>query len=221
MKILLPLLTALVLACALAPSTHAQTDEREQISTKVDSTEYYRRVSVFHVTRAGLYTSKRNLLIADLILSWWGYNATYLRSLNSMMAVGSGAIYFNGLFSKDNSTAFGGFGVNGEYRFYPFGHSPEGLYLSANLGVQSLSCTYTTLEGSYPNDRMVTRDGSATGPVVGADIGWQWTLGDVYAIGVAGRLSYVPTDETADDYYQFEDYTGRFNLIRFTMGALF
>jgi hypothetical protein len=109
------------------------------------------------------------------------YNLTYYRALSPSLAFGIGA-------QIPTLHDLGGFGLNGELRFYPSEKSLRGFYIAPNVSYTHITYTFSTYDIS--GNASSSSDGSGTSTSIGVLIGWQWFPGDEFAIGLGIGVDY-------------------------------
>ena len=106
------------------------------------------------------------------------YNISYFHKISDAAAIGGGIQFPT---PKDIS----GFGANLEARFYPTGKNLRGFYVAPNVSYNSLT------------DDVEDKTVSITS--IGGLVGWQWFLGDQFAIGLGIGVDYYFFTGESDD----------------------
>ena len=107
---------------------------------------------------------KTNLITINPLKFLLFYNLTYYHAVNDFAALGFG-IQFPSISSLK------GFGINLEGRLYPSKKALYGFYFAPNISANFL--------GTDVDD-----DASANSFSIGGLAGWQWFIGDDFAIGI-------------------------------------
>lgn len=109
------------------------------------------------------------------------YNMSYYRTISPSIGLGIGA-------QIPTLHDLGGFGLNGEMRFYPSGKALRGFYVAPNVSYTYLTYSYSNYDvnGNYTSNSSAS--GSTTS--IGVLLGWQWFPGDEFAIGLGIGVDY-------------------------------
>jgi hypothetical protein len=109
------------------------------------------------------------------------YNLSYYRALSPSIAVGGGL-------QIPTLHDIGGFGLNGEVRFYPSQKALRAFYIAPNFSYTYLSYSYSSYDVNGNHTSSSNASGSSTS--IGVLLGWQWFPGDEFAIGLGLGADY-------------------------------
>ena len=139
-------------------------------------------------------TPRNNILIINPLKFFLFYNLSYFGKISDQLAVGGGL-------QMPTIAGMDGFGLNAELRYYPSGKELRGFYIAPNL-------SYNKLEV----------DGETAEPFsLGLLVGWQWFLGDQFAMGLGIGIDYY-TGSARDDDGDFHNFSGKVPALRFDIG---
>lgn len=200
----------LVAVCA----SMAQVRTEETITT-TDSTGKSTTVTVMKVGTTTDVTPRTDMIVLNPLKFLLFYNLSYFHSISPNMAIGGGIQIPTSLLDE----AFGGFGVNLEGRFYPGKRALKGFYLAPNVSMNFLNSTITTYDFDPTTGREVMHERTSSAMVssVGALAGWQWFVGDDFAIGLGLGIDHYIIS-TSDDVNDFETISGTLPSLRFDIG---
>ena len=138
------------------------------------------------------------------ILFW---NLSYYHSFSNIVAGGIGL-------QMPTLSSFKGFGANAEIRLYPSKKSLRGFYVAPNFSWNHL--TYQFPDFNSSSSSSVGADTYS----IGVLLGWQWFIGDDFAIGLGLGLDhyFLSASGTTSDYSAFGSYSGNFPALRFDIG---
>jgi len=142
-------------------------------------------------------TPRNSMIIINPLKFLLFYNISYFHKISDHTVIGGGI-------QMPTISGIEGFGVNAEVRFHPSGKNLRGFYFAPNI-------SYNNLSGDDEGDESV----SITS--VGGLIGWQWFLGDQFAMGLGIGVDYYffSGDDDDDD---FSDINGTAPALRFDIG---
>ena len=123
------------------------------------------------------------------------FNLAYYREITPGFALGVGA-------HIPSTKLIGGYGVTLEGRLYPFGKALRRFYVAPNVSYNKLSEDKSGI--------------SVTASSIGLLLGWQWFVGDAFAIGLGAGFDYY--FGTASDNTDFASYSGTLPALRFDIG---
>jgi hypothetical protein len=157
-------------------------------------------------------TPYNNVITLDPLKLLFYWNLSYYRAISKSIVLGVGIQAPTGFINLGSDNVnISGFGGKFELRWHPGGRAVRGMYIAPNVVFNSLSAEVTT-EGS-------TDGGSATTVTVGALIGWQWLVGDEFAMGLGlGVDKYFLSVSDDKDISNFEGFEGIFPALRFDIG---
>lgn len=151
-------------------------------------------------------TVRNHLLLINPLKFFLFYNLTYMTKVSDAAMVGIG-------FQIPTISDIGGFGINLEARLHPSKKTPRGFYIAPNI-------SYNSLNASNNNglDEEEDEDATVSTFSVGALVGWQWFVGDEFAIGLGIGADHYWLSGSAGNESLFNSYTGFSPAIRFDIG---
>ncbi|MFC2135365.1 hypothetical protein ACFLTH_12195 [Bacteroidota bacterium] len=169
-----------------------RTDESKvTINETTGDTLYTKSVTIADIEDI---TPRNNMLIINPLKFFLFYNLSYFGKISDDLAVGGGL-------QVPTIAGMEGVGFNAELRYYPSGRELRGFYIAPNI--------------SYNN---LTVDGETVAPFsIGMLVGWQWFLGDQFAMGLGIGVDYY-TGSARDDDGDFHRFSGKVPALRFDIG---
>ena len=199
----------------LAACASIAQERTEETITTTDSTGKSTTVTVTKVGTTTDVTPRTDMIVLNPLKFFVFYNLSYFHAISPNLAVGGG-------FQIPTAIAgdmFGGFGVNLEGRFYPSKRALKGFYIAPNVSVNSLTATTYTYDFDPNTGRQTEHEHSASALAtsVGVLAGWQWFVGDDFAIGLGLGIDHYIVS-TSDDVEDFATFTGTVLALRFDIG---
>lgn len=143
---------------------------------------------------------KLNLTGLAFVRASIGYERAFAENHSGVLWVDFGSYSVSssgGDFSStgDQKFTYGQYGVNLEYRYYPQGVAPRKFYVGPYLVVRNIGFKVKEEGEAYsPNDVFTTykAEGKVNSLNVGGGVqlGYQWLIGDVFAIDLFGGVGY-------------------------------
>ena len=142
-------------------------------------------------------TPRNSMIIINPLKFLLFYNLSYYHKLSDQSAIGVGV-------QMPTIKGINGFGANAEVRLYPSGKNLRGFYFAPNISYNNLSDS--------------NGDGSISLFSIGGLVGWQWFLGDQFAIGLGIGADYYFLSDRQNNNDDFESYSGMAPALRFDIG---
>lgn len=141
-------------------------------------------------------TPRHHMIVVNPLKFLLFYNISYYQSLSPTVAIGGGI-------QAPTLGDISGIGFNAETRFHPSAKALRGFYIAPNL-------SYNRLSGENSDEYISTFS-------IGGLIGWQWFVGDDFAIGLGIGIDYyfLSSSDNSDD---FGRYDGTAPALRFDIG---
>lgn len=173
--------------------------------TEIDSaTGQIKTVTYVEEKREEDITPRLNMIVINPLKFFLFYNLSYFHAFNSSVAAGGGA-------QMPTLSGINGFGVNAEVRWYPSKKALRGFYVAPNVSYNHLSSDFAEFDGSNSD---VTTDVTS----IGVLLGWQWFIGDDFAIGLGiGYDRYFLSGDNRGEMV-FMNYDGGAPALRFDIG---
>jgi hypothetical protein len=148
-------------------------------------------------------TPRTNMIVVNPLKFFLFYNLSYYHAFSQSVAAGAGA-------QMPTPSGIGGFGLNAEVRWYPSKKALRGFYVAPNISYNHLSSTFSDFDET-------DTDVSADVTSVGALLGWQWFIGDDFAIGLGIGYDhyFLSGDDNGDSFLSFD---GGAPALRFDIG---
>jgi hypothetical protein len=192
-----------ILCIFLTSQAYSQVRE-EGTRTEIDSaTGATKTVTYVETKREEDITPRTNMIVVNPLKFFLFYNLSYFHAVSKTIAIGGGA-------QIPTLEGLGGFGFNAEVRFYPSKKALRGFYVAPNVA-------FTHLTADFYNFDENSTEAIADVFSVGALLGWQWFVGDDFAIGLG--IGYDHYFLTGDGTYSgFGSYDGGAPALRFDIG---
>lgn len=139
-------------------------------------------------------TPRHNMIVINPLKFLLFYNISYFHRVSPTVAIGAGV-------QLPTLNGINGIGFNAETRFHPSAKTLRGFYFAPNI-------SYNRLWGD-------NSDKGISALSVGGLIGWQWFVGDDFAIGLGIGIDYYFASENDDE---FGKYHGTAPALRFDIG---
>ena len=139
-------------------------------------------------------TPRNSMIVVNPLKLLLFYNISYFHKISDHTVVGGGI-------QMPTISGINGFGVNAEMRFHPSGKNLRGFYVAPNVSYNNLS--------SDDNDNSVSISS------VGGLLGWQWFLGDQFAMGLGIGVDYYFFSGDDDSFSKLD---GTAPALRFDIG---
>jgi hypothetical protein len=141
-------------------------------------------------------TPRHHMIVVNPLKFLLFYNISYYQSLSPTFVIGGGV-------QAPTISGIDGIGFNLETRFHPSAKALRGFYFAPNI-------SYNRLSGEHNDNSISTFS-------VGGLLGWQWFVGDDFAIGLGIGIDYyfLSSSDNSDD---FGKYNGTAPSLRFDIG---
>ncbi len=199
MKSSIILLLLALSTCVLSVNNANAQIRTEGTKTEIDSvTGQTKTTSYVDLKKEEDITPRHNMIVVNPLKFFLFYNLSYYHAFSNTIAAGIGL--------QMPSLALSGFGVNAEVRFYPSEKALRGFYAAPNFSFNSLKYTGYYSDASSPTITVTT---------LGVLLGWQWFIGDDFAIGLGIGVDHYFGSSTQEI---FSSYNGTFPALRFDIG---
>jgi hypothetical protein len=181
-----------ILFCGLNLTAQVRTDEKKvTVNEATGDTVYTQSVTISETEDI---TPRNHMIIINPLKFFLFYNLSYFNRISDNIAIGGGL-------QTPTLAGVSGFGINAEMRYYPTGKMLRGFYIAPNISYNDL-----TFE-----------DESVSPFSIGLLVGWQWFIGDEFAIGLGIGIDYY-TGKKSDNSGKIENYSGKVPALRFDIG---
>lgn len=180
----------------------------EGTKTEVDSvTGQTKTTSYVDVKKEEDITPRHNMIVVNPLKFFLFYNLSYYHAFSQVLAGGIGI-------QMPTLSGLSGFGANAEVRFYPSEKALRGFYVAPNFSFNFLkySGSYVSYNGGTSSN---SSDPSITVTTIGVLLGWQWFVGDDFALGLGIGVDHY-FGSSSESY--FSSYDGTFPALRFDIG---
>jgi hypothetical protein len=193
----------IIIGLFLASGATAQI-KTEGTRTEVDSTSGKTTTTTYvEVKKEEDITPRTNMIVVNPLKFWLFYNLSYYHAISPSAVIGGGL-------QMPTPESISGFGANAEMRFHPSKKALRGFYIAPNV-----SYNHLTYEYYFFDDTTRTVDAFS----VGVLLGWQWFIGDDFAIGLGiGYDHYFLLGNEQEYFTLFGDYDGGTPALRFDIG---
>ncbi len=190
MKIKLTILV--ILLCGLNLTAQVRTDETKvTVNETTGDTVYTQSVTISETEDI---TTRNHMIVINPLKFLLFYNLSYFNMVSESIAIGGGL-------QTPTISGVSGIGFNAELRYYPTGKMLRGFYIAPNIAYNNLKF----------------EDESISPFSIGILLGWQWFLGDEFALGLGIGIDYY-TGNVKGHNGNIESYDGKVPSLRFDIG---
>ena len=193
MKLTIFLMIAACLILCQPAFSQVRTEEKKKTVTEQKGDTTITKSVI--LTESEDITPRHHMIIVNPLKFIFFYNISYVQRISPAIALGVGV-------QSPTPAGINGIGFNAEARFHPSAKTLRGFYFAPNI-------SYNRLWGENSDDAVSALS-------VGGLIGWQWFVGDDFAIGLGIGIDYYFLSASEDD--DFGKYDGTAPGLRFDIG---
>jgi hypothetical protein len=196
-----------VLLLIVVGNSFAQIKSEGTRTEKDSATGITRTTTFVEVKEEEVITPRHNIIAINPLKFFLFWNLSFYHSFDNLIAVGVGA-------QMPTISYFKGFGFNAEVRLYPSKKALRGFYVAPNASWNHLKYEYAYFYSDGSSS--LTADTYS----IGVLLGWQWFIGDDFAMGLGlGFDHYFLSGKSSGyDYSPFSSYEGNAPALRFDIG---
>ncbi len=194
MKLTFVLMIAACLYLCQPAFSQVRTEEKKKtVTEQKGDTTITKSVTL---TESEDITPRHHMIVVNPLKFLLFYNISYFQRVSPNIAIGAGV-------QSPTIAGINGIGFNAETRFHPSGKTLKGFYFAPNISYNRL-----TRDNS---------DNSFSAFSIGGLIGWQWFVGDDFAIGLGIGIDYYFTS-ASNGNDNSDRYDGTAPGLRFDIG---